>query len=76
LVIKRKKKAVLDEEIRSFTDQSVGLEGRRKVIEKGQSCPEKLHDLYNSFTKESQRIFIIFPRSCSLDERNKKIRLH
>jgi hypothetical protein len=42
----------------SFTDQSVRLEERSKVIEKGQSCLEKLHDLYNSLTKKSQIIFI------------------
>ena len=45
------------------------LEGRSKVREKGQSCQDKLHDLFDPFTKENQRILIIFPLSCSLDEK-------
>ena len=51
--------AVRDEKFRSFTDQPVVLEGKRKIREKGQFYYDKLRDLYNSFTKESQRIFII-----------------
>jgi len=51
--------AVREEEFRSFTDQLLVLEGRSKIKEKSQSYQEELRDLYNFFTKKSQRIFII-----------------
>jgi hypothetical protein len=51
--------AVRDEKFRIFTDQPVMLERKRKIREKGQSYYDKLRDLYNFFSKDSRRIFII-----------------
>jgi len=51
---------VCDEEFRNFTDQSFVLEGRRKVREKGQSCQDKLHDLYNFSPKEVKEFSLLF----------------
>jgi len=51
--------AVREEWFRSFTDQLFVLEGRSKIKEKRPSYQDELRDLYNIFTKKSQRIFII-----------------
>jgi hypothetical protein len=65
--------ALRDKEFRSFTDQPVVLEGRRKVREKDHSYQEKLDDLYNFFHQGKSKNFRYYSGSRSLDQRNMKI---